>query len=293
MRKNIFKILFGLLVLFSMAASSVFIVDETQIIIVSQFGNPRKVIENPGLYVKAPAPIQTLFKFDKRLAIFNSRPSEFLTQDKKNIVVESYLCWRIADAKKFLQTVKDRNGAEIRLGDMINSELGNVLGTVPLSALVSTDPATLQSNQIMKSVTDSCGKKALTQYGIEVVEAEMKRLNFPEQNKSSVYNRMRSERERIARKYRAEGKEKADTIKAQTDKDVSLLLSEAYSKAEAIKGEGDAKAARIYAEAYNKDPQFYRMTRTLESYTKFLDNQTTLVLSSDAEILKVLQEGGE
>lgn len=272
--------------------SAVFIVEETQLVIVSQFGNPIRVIDRPGLYWKAPAPIHTLVKFDKRLSVYNVRPSEFLTQDKKNIVVESFVCWRVADARKFLQTVKDRNGAEIRLGDMANSELGGALGTLPLSALVSIDPETVKIGEVMAKVSETCAEKALANYGIQVTSMTLMRLNFPEQNKSSVYNRMRSERDRIAKKYRAEGQEQAASIKAETEKEVSQLLSEAYSKAEAIKGEGDAAAARIYAEAYKKDSGFYKFIRTLDSYTKFLDEQTTLILSSDAEILKLLESGG-
>jgi len=291
MKRTTIRVL-PLLILGLLLFSAVFIVDETQLVIVSQFGNPIRVIDQPGLHWKAPAPIHTLVKFDKRLSVYNVRPSEFLTQDKKNIVVHSFVCWRIADARKFLQTVKDRNGAEIRLGDMANSELGSALGTLPLSALISTDPATVETGEVMAKVSETCAAKALTNYGIQVASMTLMRLNFPEQNKSSVYNRMRSERDRIAKKYRAEGQEQADSIKAGTEKEVSQLLSEAYSKAEAIKGEGDATAARIYAEAYKKDLGFYKFIRTLDSYTKFLDDQTTLVLSSDAELLKLLESGG-
>ncbi|NLH50601.1 MAG: protease modulator HflC [Myxococcales bacterium] len=272
-------------------SSALFIVDETELVIVSQFGNPIRVIDHPGLHLKAPAPIHTLLRFDKRLSIYNVRPSEFLTQDKKNIVVESFIAWRIADARKFLQTVKDRNGAEVRLGDMANSELGSALGTLPLSAILSVDPSTVKIGEVMDKVSANCADKARANYGIQIAAVTLMRLNFPEQNKDSVYNRMRSERDRIAKQYRAEGQEKAQAIKAETEKEVAQLLSEAYSKAEAIKGEGDAAAARIYAAAYRRDPDFYKFLRTLDSYTKFLDEQTTLVLSSDAQLLKLLENG--
>jgi len=280
-----------LVIILAALLSMLFTVDETEIAIVSRFGNPIRVIDQPGLKVKLPAPFETVFRFDKRVMVFSSRPSEFLTEDKKNIVVESFSCWRIADVKKFLQTVKSRSGAEIRLGDMISSQLGGALGTVPLGSLISTDPKTVRIEEIMTRVTESCAQKALENYGIEVVSVRIKRLNFPKQNKASVFNRMRSERERIAKKYRAEGKEQAAKIKAETDKQVSGILSEAYRDAERLKGEGDAEAARIYAGAYNKDAEFYKLTRTLESYTKFLDEQTTIVLSSDAELLRLLNKG--
>ncbi len=271
--------------------SALFTVDETEIAIVSRFGNPIRVIDQPGLKIKLPSPFETVYKFDKRIMVFESRPSEYLTGDKKNIVVESFACWRIADARRFLQTVKNRSGAEIRLGDMINSQLGAMLGTVPLNSLISPDPNAVKTDEINRKLTEICAKKALENYGIEVVSVRLKRLNFPQQNKASVFNRMRSERERIAKKYRAEGKEQAAKIRAETDKQVSAILSAAYRDAERIKGEGDAEAARIYAEAYSKDAEFYKLTRTLESYKKFLDEQTTIVLSSDAELLRLLNRG--
>ena len=292
MKRLFFKGILVLLALFILG-SMLFTVDETQVVIVSQFGNPVRVLDQPGLKFKLPTPIQTLIRFDKRIALFNSRPTEFLTEDKKNIVIESFACWRINDAKKFLQTVKNRTGADIRLGDMLSSEIGAALGTIPLSALISTDPAAVKLASVMAEVTENCTQKALKNYGIDMLTVRLKRLNFPEQNKISVYNRMRSERERIAKKYRAEGQEQAVKIRAETDKDVSRTLAEAYRDAEQIKGEGDAQAARIYADAYNKDPNFFKLTRTLETYTKFLDEQTTVVLSSDAELLKLLGSGSE
>lgn len=283
----------GILILFALfvVLSMLFTVDETEYVIVSQFGNPVRIIDQPGLKWKLPVPINTVLRFDKRIAVFNSKPSEFLTQDKKNILVESFACWQIGDAKKFLQTVKNRAGAQIRLGDMISSEVGSALGRIPLHSLISTDPEAVVLQKIMKDVSSNCAKKAKQNYGIEVMTVRLKRLNFPEQNKIAVYNRMRSERKRIAKKYRAEGREKAENIRAQTDKEVTRILSEAYHKAEEIKGEGDAKSARIYADAYKKDPAFYKLIRTLESYSKFLDKQTTVVLSSDAELLKILGKG--
>lgn len=281
-------ILFALFIILSMF----FTVDETEYAIVSQFGNPVRIIDQPGLKWKFPVPVNAVMRFDKRIAVFNSKPSEFLTQDKKNILVESFACWKIADAKKFLQTVKNRAGARIRLGDMISSEVGAALGRVKLHSLISTDPEAVVLPKIMKEVSSNCAKKAKQNYGIEVLTVRLKRLNFPEQNKIAVYNRMRSERKRIAKKYRAEGREKAENIRAETDKEVTRILSEAYHKAEEIKGEGDAQSARIYADAYKKDPAFYKMIRTLESYSKFLDKQTTIVLSSDAELLKLLGNGG-
>ncbi len=278
-------------ILVAAIGSSLFTVDETQIVVVTRFGKPVKVIQDPGLNVKLPSPFASVLRFDKRIMVYEPLPSEFLTQDKKNILVQAFACWRIRDAQKFLQTVKTREGAELRIGDTIRSELGSSLGTSPLSELISTEPEGVKIGEIMARVTADCAEKTMRNYGIELASVSLKRINFPEQNKASVYERMRSERQRIAKKYRAEGNEKASMINAETDKEVSRILSEAYREAEKVKGEGDAQAAKIYSEAYNKDPEFYKKLRTLESYKKFLDEKTTVVLSADSELLEFLAEG--
>jgi len=278
-------------VLIAVVGSALFTVNETQIAIVTRFGRPVKVIQEPGLNFKLPTPFASVLRFDKRIMVYEPLPSEFLTQDKKNILVQAFACWRIRDAQNFLETVKTREGAELRIGDTIRSELGNSLGTMPLTALVSTDPEALKLDEIMTRVTQNCAEKTSRNYGIELISVSLKRINFPDQNKASVYERMRSERKRIAKKYRAEGNEQAAMIVAETDKEVSRIMSEAYREAEKVKGEGDAQAAKIYAEAYNRDPAFYKKVRTLEAYKKFLDEKTTVVLSTDSELLQFLAEG--
>ncbi len=290
MRRIIFGLVIALLFLATLF-SIIYTVDETQVVIVSQFGNPVLVVDEPGLHFKLPAPMQTLIRYDNRIMVFNARPSEYLTKDKKNIVVESFACWKIKDARKFLQTVKNRVGAQFRLGDMVASEIGAALGTIPLHALISTNPEDVKLGEIMKEVNTNCATKALKNYGIEIVTVKIKRLNFPNMNKIAVYSRMKSERKRIAKLYRAEGRQEAANIRAKTNKEVTEILSEAYKNAEIIKGEGDARAANIYAKAYKNDPGFYKMIRTLESYENFLDKQTTVILSSDAELLKFLGKG--
>ena len=285
------KVLFGLLLVIALIAGMLFTVDETEIAIVTRFGKPMRVLTEPGLNFKLPLPFEFVMRYDKRLLVHEQLPTEFLTQDIKNILVQSFATWKIEDPRKFIQTVKNREGAEQRLSDTIRSELGSALGTVPLAALISTDPEQVKIDEIMKTVTAHCAEKTRSNYGIAIGEVSLKRINFPDQNKASVYERMRSERQRIAKKYRAEGKEQATKIKAETDKMVSKILSEAYRESETLKGEGDAQAAKIYTEAYNKDPGFYKMTRTLEAYKKVLDGDTTLVLSSDSELLELLGKG--
>ncbi|MFN0122908.1 MAG: protease modulator HflC [Blastocatellia bacterium] len=266
-----------------------FTVDETQFAVVTQFGRPVRTIATAGLKVKWPW--QSLLNFEKRLMVYNPRPSEFLTKDKKNIVVDNYVCWRVADPHRFLQTVNDLTGAEMRLHDTVWAAAAAALGNTELSALVSTKPEEVKVQEVMKQVTEQCRARALEQYGIEIVDVQMKRLNLPTQNRESVFARMRAERERIAKQYRAEGEAEALKIRAEADQEKSRILSESYAQAEKIRGDGDAQSTKIYGEAYSRDPGFYKLVRTLEAYKKVIDPNTTAILSSDSELLRLLTQG--
>jgi len=268
---------------------TVFTVDETQFAIVTQFGKPVRTITTAGLKLKWPW--QSLLSFEKRLMVYNPRPSEFLTMDKKNIVVDSYVAWRVADPNRFLQTVNDLTGAEMRLHDTVWAAAAAALGNTDLSALVSVRPEEVKVQDVMRQVTEHSGARALDQYGIEIVDVRMKRLNLPAQNRESVFARMRAERERIAKQYRAEGEAEALKIRAEADKEKARIISEAYREAEKVRGDGDAQSTRIYAEAYSRDPKFYKLVRTLEAYKKVIDPNTTAILSSDSELLKLLTQG--
>ena len=277
------------LVALTLLYRTVFTIDETQFAIVTQFGKPVRTITTAGLKLKWPW--QSLLSFEKRLMVYNPRPSEFLTRDKKNIVVDSYVAWRIADPNRFLQTVNDLTGAEMRLHDTVWAASAAALGNADLSALVSIRPEEAPVQDVMRQVTEQSRARALEQYGIEIVEVRMKRLNLPAQNRESVFARMRAERERIAKQYRAEGEAEALKIRAEADKEKARIISEAYREAEKIRGDGDARSTRIYAEAYSRDPKFYKLVRTLEAYKKVIDPNTTAILSSDSELLKLLTQG--
>lgn len=269
--------------------STFFAVRETEFVLVTEFGRPVRTVTQAGLNVKWP--YQSATYFDRRLRVYNPRPSEFLTRDKKNLVLESYVLWRIEDPKAFVETVGDEVAAEMRLHDIIWAGLAAALGTRDLDAIVSPDPQKVQAERMLDELTEHTGARALDEYGIRVLDVRLKRLNLPEQNKQSVYARMRAERERIARQYRAEGEEQALRIRADADRQREEILSRAYKQAEEIKGEGDAKAARVYGEAYSRNPQLYKLTRTLEAYKKSLDDKTTVILSSDSELLQLLTRG--
>jgi modulator of FtsH protease HflC len=268
---------------------TVFTVDETQFAIVTLFGKPVRTITTAGLKLKWPW--QSLLSFEKRLMVYNPRPSEFLTRDKKNIVVDSYVAWRVADPNRFLQTVNDLTGAEMRLHDTVWAAAAAALGNTDLSALVSIRPEEVKVQDVMRQVAEQSRARALEQYGIEIVDVRMKRLNLPAQNRESVFARMRAERERIAKQYRAEGEAEALKIRAEADKEKARIISEAYREAEKVRGDGDAQSTRIYAEAYSRDPKFYKLVRTLEAYKKVIDPNTTAILSSDSELLKLLTRG--
>ena len=264
-------------------------VRETEFVLVTQFGRPVYTVTSAGLHAKWF--FQNATFFDKRLRVYNPRPSEFLTRDKKNLVIESYVAWRIEDPKRFVETVGDPVAAEMRLHDIVWSGLSASLGTHDLEAIISPNVEAVKAGSMLDALASTTGRSALAEYGIRVVDVRIKRLNLPEQNKQSVYARMRAERERIARQYRAEGEEQALSIRADADRQRDEIVSAAYKEAEKTKGEGDAEATRVYSQAYSKNPRFYKLLRTLESYKKIFDDKTTAILSSDSELLKVLMRG--
>jgi len=264
-------------------------VRETEFVLITQFGRPLYTVADAGFHAKWF--FQSSTYFDRRLRVYNPRPSEFLTHDKKNLVIESYVAWRIEDPKRFVETVGDPGAAEMRLHDIVWSGLSAALGTHDLDSLIAPAAETVQAGALLDKLTAMTDRAALDRYGIQVVDVRIKRLNLPEQNKQSVYARMRAERERIARQYRAEGEEQALRIRADADRQKEEILSAAYKDAEKIKGEGDAQATKTYSAAYSKNPRFYKLLRTLESYKKIFDDKTTAILSSDSELLRIMMRG--
>ena len=264
-----------------------FQVDTTEYAIVTQFGNPVRAITGPGLYTKLPDPVQSVIRLNNRLRLYTLPQSEFLTQDKKNIITESYATWRVSDPLLFYETVKDAPGAEARLADILTSELGVALGTYPLSSLVTVNTTELQLPTMMEQVKDNVDIRT-DQYGFTVTDVRLKLITYPEANQASVFQRMRAERERIARQLRSEGAEEAAKIRAEAETEAATIRAEAQRDAEMIRGVADAEAIRIYAEAYGKDEDFYRFLRTLQSYAAFIDEGTTLILPADSELLQFL-----
>jgi membrane protease subunit HflC len=272
-----------------MAWTAMFTVPETDVAIVTLFGRPMRTIADAGLHFKWP--VESVLRFDRRLMVYDPGSSEFLTKDKKNLVLGSAVCWRIVDANRFLQTLGDVAGAEMRLHDLVWAALAAALGRVELTDLLSIEPGRAQIQVLAERVRSSATLETEQRFGVALVDVQLKRVNFPEQNKEAVFARMRSERDRIAKEYRAQGEEIAIKVRAEADRQREQLLAEAYRDSEKLKGEGDAQAARIYGQAYGKNPQFYKFLRTLESYKKILNDKTSIILSADSELLKLLTQG--
>jgi membrane protease subunit HflC len=265
------------------ASRLVFTVSETEQAVITQLGRPVRLVQTPGLHVKVPF-LQQLTFFERRLLDYDSAPAPVITRDKKNLVVDNYAKWLISDPLKFLQTVQNEAGAQARLDDIIYSNVREQLGLHDLAEVIATE-----RDAIMRAVTKSSNAAAAA-YGIAVVDVRIKRADLPPENAQAVYGRMRTEREREAKRYRSEGQEEALKIRAETDKQRTIRLAEAYEKEQAIRGEGDAQAIRIYAEAFQQDEDFFALVRTLEAYRKSLKGKTTLLLSPHTEFLRYLRE---
>ncbi len=255
-------------------SQTVVIVDETQQVVITEFGKPIKVIEDPGLTFKLPI-IQEAHYFENRLLEYDAEPTEVITADKKTMVLDNYAQFRIVDPLLFLQTVATEGGAQSRLDDLIYSEIRVEVGRFVLHEIVAT-----HRRQIMAEVTQRCDELA-REFGMEVVDVRIKRADLPPENEQAVFDRMEAERGREAKKYRSEGQEEAAKIRADADKESQILLAEAYKAAEEIRGSGDAEAIRIYADAFNKDPEFYSFIRSLDAYRVSLQGEKVLVLSPE------------
>ena len=265
--------------------SSIFIVDETEQVVILQLGKPVRTITDPGFNAKLPFPFQEKIVFDDRLLEYDSPPEEILSKDKKSLIVDNYVRWKIIDPLQFLKTVQAIPTAKSRMDDIVYSELRRELGTHDMVEIITEN-----REDIMDVVTKASNEATLS-YGISVIDVRIRRVDLPSENEESIYARMEAERKRQANKFRSEGSEEAQKIRAATDRDKTIILADAYKQAEKIRGEGDAKAVQVYARSYSSDPKFYEFVRTLDAYKKVVDDKTTLVLPSDSKLFKLLIEG--
>ena len=281
MNKKLISMIVIIVIIAAVLPTSLFTVDETEQAIVTQLGKFVREVKQPGLHFRIPL-IQAVHKFEARVMEYDAAAAKIITDDKKHLVIDNYARWKIIDPLKFYQTVGNKIGAQSRLDDIVFSEMREELAVHTLTEIVSVN-----RQEIMDKVAAQCAQKA-SDYGIQIIDVRIKRADLPEEVTHSVYARMRAERERIAKKYRSEGEEEAVMVRAQTDKDKTILLAESYMQAETTKGEGDAEALRIYAEAYENNPEFYSFVRTLEAYVKSLGEGTTIVLPGDSEFFQYL-----
>ncbi|MEW6662977.1 MAG: protease modulator HflC [Bacillota bacterium] len=260
-----------------------FIVHEGEVKVVRQMGAVVRIEDSAGLNFKLPF-IQNIQTLPKYKMLYDSFPTEILTADKKPLIVDNYTLWRIKDARAFIRTVQNLPNAEKRIDATVYSVVRNKFSNVNYDEIVSGKRGDLNA-EVTKIVADSLDRD---NYGIEIIDVRIKRTDLPVQNQQSVFNRMKSEREKMAQQYLSEGDELARTIRADTDRKVKEIMAEAYATAKTIEGQGEQEAARIYNEAYSKDPQFYEMYRTLESYKTTLNGKPVIMLPINSPYTRLL-----
>lgn len=260
---------------------STFVVSERDQVIVTQLGEYRRTVQSPGLHFRVPL-LEAVQHFDRRILVNDSTPAEYLTLDKKRLAIDHVVRWRIADPHRFFITVRDEVGARARLDDIVASELRADVANHDFANIIGKD-----REAIMETVARRASEKS-TAFGIDVVDVRIKRADLPEEVQSSVFGRMVAERSRIASRYRSEGEEEAAKVRAEANKERTIILARAYEASQALRGEGDAEAAAIYAAAFTQAPEFYAFVRSLEAYEKALAQGGTVVLSADSDLLRYL-----
>ena len=266
-------------------SNSLYIIKETERGVKLQFGEVVEADLQPGLHFKIPF-VNTIRKFDARVQTLDTRPQSFLTLEKKRLVVDSYVKWIISDTSKFYTaTSGDSFRAADLLSTRIETSLRNQFGTRTLTEVVSGE-----REEVMDAVIATLSKISEEELGLRVIDVRVKRIDLPSEVSNSVYERMRTERERLARELRSRGKELAEGIRADADRQSTVILANAYRESEVTRGEGDAQAASIYANAYNKDPEFYSFYRSLMAYREsFKSGSDVLLLKPDSEFFRYLQ----
>ena len=264
--------------------SSIFVIDETQLAIVTQMGKYKRTIDQPGLNFKLPFGIQDVHRMESRILGSDTPMAQYLTLDKKRLIADPITRWKIVSPLTFYTKVNNELSAKARLDDIVKSELRRELASHDFDEIVGSarDP-------LMQEVATNAREKT-KKFGIEIVDVRIKRADLPREVQESVFQRMRAERDREAKKYRAQGAELAAKIRAETDKEKTIILAEAYQIAEKSRGEGDAESVKIYAEAYGQDPEFYEFTRRLETYEKAMKERSELVISTGADLFKYLEK---
>jgi membrane protease subunit HflC len=286
MPRTIFLSAISAVLLLILAATCLFTVTETEQVLVVQFGEAKHAIQKPGLHAKFPW--EDTLVFDKRLLDVNPTGQQVILADQKRIEVDTYARYRITDPLKFYQTVRDETSVEARMSSIINSSMRRVLGNVSLSNVLSDSRVRIMDD-IKNEVRDSS-----RQFGVDVIDVRIRRADLPDQTSQSIYNRMISERDREAKEFRAQGAEQAAQIRANADRERTILLAEATREAQKLRGQGDSEAIKLYADSLNVDPEFYSFYRSLEAYRSSLANSdTSLILSPNGRFFRYMEQGAK
>jgi membrane protease subunit HflC len=299
-------------ILLILAFSSVYTLSETEQAVLTVFGKPAgDAVNTPGLHFKIPF-IQVVNRFDKRWLEFDGDPNQIPTRDKKYLWIETYARWRISDPLRFYQAVQDERGAQSRLDDIVDGETRNAVASFDVIELVRSSNRAFDATEELSGVEEGTevdaqvvtGRSKIAavilakaaaitpQFGVELVDVRFKRINYVESVQTKVFERMISERKRIAEKSRSEGAGRAAEIRGQKERDLLAASSEGYKKAQLLKGAADAKATSIFARAYERDADFYAFLKSLETLEKTIDEKSVLVLSTESELLKYLKGAG-
>lgn len=269
-------------------AMSIFTVDQRQYALVFQLGEVKRVISEPGLYFKVPM-VQNVRYFEKRIMTMdNAEPERFITSEKKNVLVDSYIKWRIVDPKLYYVSVSgDEARAKTRLNQTVNAGLREEFGKRTVHDVVSGE-----RNKIMEQMREKADGDART-IGVQIVDVRVKRVELPTEVSDAVYRRMEAERKRVANELRSEGSAEAEKIRADADRQREIIIADAYRDAQKIKGEGDAKATAIYGQAFGQNPEFYAFYRSLEAYRgSFKNKSDVLVVEPNSDFFKYMKSGG-
>jgi membrane protease subunit HflC len=281
MKQAVIGILVVVAALWVLIPQALFTIDEREQAIITQLGAYIRTITEPGLHTKLPF-VQTVHRFDKRVLAVDAAPAEYLTLDRKRLVVDFVARWRITDPLAFFISVTTLDGARARIEDIVFSGLRQAIASQDFAPVTSE-----QREPTMEAVANAA--RARTQaFGIDLIDVRIKRADLPREVQQSVFARMVAERERISKRYRSEGEEEAAKLRAETDKQREIILAQAYERAQRLEGEGDAAATAVYASAYEQNPRFYSFVRTLEAYDDILTPETLLVLPGDAAMFRLL-----
>jgi membrane protease subunit HflC len=269
------------------------VVREGEAVLVTRFGRPLRAATETGLHWKLPWPIDQASLLDMRRRVYETGHTEMLTRDKKNIIARTFVVWRIGDPLAFTQSIGIDGGAEARLDGLLTNAAIGTLGGHDLSALVSTNPADLQVDQIEAELLASAAPVAMRNYGVAIDQIRLERIALPEENVTAVFQQMRAERRQFAARFEAEGEREASRIRSEAELEAARIRAKGAEEEARIRGEAAAEVAKTYAAAHRVDPQLYRFTRSLDSLSKLVTGNTSLILRTDSEPFSLLQDKGK